>query len=301
MAASDTRRVICRLAWPDCSSVIIPAAENAFTFSGTIRSNSSMVRPQRIHGGSYTEGHALCDDLARGDGEVAADAGVSRSYGEHVADGARARTLALIDVIDCLLGAVMSLKLRLGLSKRHASKFDAATFARAVRSHWGIENALHCVLDVVFHDDLARLRSGHGPANMAIVKHATMNLLIQAKPVTSLKNRRKRAGWNRDYLEKIHPAYRMRHSSDSPGLALEIARRNYGAVINKVADRLADSFPVDLAAEQALEARWFALKSRAISANVRPDELWADVELSKIRVLMRSVAMRAQGFLRRLQ
>ena len=82
-------------------------------------------------------------------------------------------------------------------------KRDADTFARVVRSHRGIENGLHWVLDVVFHDDLARLRSGHGLANMAIVKHAAMNLLSQAKPITNLKNRRKRTGWNQNYLEKI--------------------------------------------------------------------------------------------------
>jgi predicted transposase YbfD/YdcC len=84
-----------------------------------------------------------------------------------------------------------------------STKLDAETFARVVRSHWGIENRLHWVLDVVFHDDLARLRTGHGPANMAIVKHTAMNLLTQAKPVTSFKNRRKKAGWNQDYLEKL--------------------------------------------------------------------------------------------------
>jgi predicted transposase YbfD/YdcC len=84
-----------------------------------------------------------------------------------------------------------------------SSKLDAQTFARVVRGHWGIENQLHWVLDVVFHDDLARLRSGHGPANMAIVKHTALNLLTQAKPITSLKNRRKKAGWNQDYLEKL--------------------------------------------------------------------------------------------------
>jgi predicted transposase YbfD/YdcC len=84
-----------------------------------------------------------------------------------------------------------------------SSKLDAATFARAVRGHWGIENRLHWVLDVVFHEDLARLRSGHGPANRAVVRHAAMNLLTRAKPIVSLKNRRKKAGWNQDYLEKI--------------------------------------------------------------------------------------------------
>ena len=57
--------------------------------------------------------------------------------------------------------------------------------------------------DVQWYDDLARLRTGHGPANMAIVKHTAMNLLTRAKPITSFKNRRKKAGWNQDYLEKL--------------------------------------------------------------------------------------------------
>ena len=84
-----------------------------------------------------------------------------------------------------------------------SAKLGAEAFAQVVRRHWGIENHLHWVLDVVFHDDLARLRSGHGPANMAIIKHTAMNLLTQAKPTTSLKNRRKKAGWNTGYLEKV--------------------------------------------------------------------------------------------------
>ena len=71
------------------------------------------------------------------------------------------------------------------------------------RGHWGIENRLHWVLDVVFRDDLARLRSGHGPENMAVVKHMALNLLRRAKPATSLKNRRKLAGWNLDYLDRL--------------------------------------------------------------------------------------------------
>ena len=81
-----------------------------------------------------------------------------------------------------------------------STTLDAETFARAVRGHGGIENRLHRVLDVVFHDGLARLRTGHGPANMAAVKHMAPNLLKQAKPTSRLENRRKRAGWNTDYL-----------------------------------------------------------------------------------------------------
>jgi len=80
---------------------------------------------------------------------------------------------------------------------------DAKTFARAVRAHWGIENRLHWVLDVVFHDDLARLRSDHGPENMAVVKHIAMNIVRKPKDRHSLKVRRKLANLNQDYLENL--------------------------------------------------------------------------------------------------
>src|SRR5436190_8800975 len=80
---------------------------------------------------------------------------------------------------------------------------DALSFARAVRAHWGVENRLHWVMDVVFHDDLARLHTGHGPENMAIFRHMAMNLVRQATPTASLKNRRKLAGWDPSYLETL--------------------------------------------------------------------------------------------------
>ena len=108
-----------------------------------------------------------------------------------------------------MVGVVESATERVGKvehEKRYylcSAKLDADTFARAVRSHWSIENRPHWVLDVVFHDDLARLRTGHGPANMAVVKHMALNLLHQAKPTTSLKNRRKQAGWNSDHLAQV--------------------------------------------------------------------------------------------------
>lgn len=84
-----------------------------------------------------------------------------------------------------------------------SAALSAAIFGRVVRGHWGIENRLHWILDVVFREDLARLRSGNAPANMAIVRHTALNLLSGAKPTTSFKNRRKKAGWNVDYLETV--------------------------------------------------------------------------------------------------
>jgi len=84
-----------------------------------------------------------------------------------------------------------------------SAKLDAKTFAKTVRAHWGIENRLHWVLDVAFHDDLARLRSGFGPHNMAIVKHMAMNLIRHPMDRHSLKNRRKLACLNDNYLESL--------------------------------------------------------------------------------------------------
>jgi predicted transposase YbfD/YdcC len=84
-----------------------------------------------------------------------------------------------------------------------SAPLDAGLFARAVRAHWHIENRLHWVLDVVFRDDLCRLRTGHGPRNMAAVKHMAVNLVRQAPGGHSLKLRRKKAAWNVGYLEAL--------------------------------------------------------------------------------------------------
>jgi len=81
-----------------------------------------------------------------------------------------------------------------------SAPLDAKLFARAVRAHWGIENRLHWVMDVVFHDDLMRLRTEHGPANMATVKHAALNLIRAIPDKASLAVRRKTAAWDDNYL-----------------------------------------------------------------------------------------------------
>jgi predicted transposase YbfD/YdcC len=79
----------------------------------------------------------------------------------------------------------------------------AAAAADAVRGHWGIENRLHWVLDVVFRDDQSRLRTGHGARNMAVVRHFAINLVRAVADKKSLKLRRKVAGWSDDYLASI--------------------------------------------------------------------------------------------------
>jgi len=80
---------------------------------------------------------------------------------------------------------------------------DASTFAGAVRSHWGIENRLHWVLDVVFGDDHCRVRADQAPKNFTVIKHMAMNLLNRAKQNKSLRLMRKKAGWNNQFLKSI--------------------------------------------------------------------------------------------------
>jgi predicted transposase YbfD/YdcC len=79
----------------------------------------------------------------------------------------------------------------------------AEQLAEAVRAHWRIENALHWVLDVTVHEDLARVRKGHGAKNMAVVRHFAVNIVRTAEDKLSLKTRRKLAGWDPNYLATL--------------------------------------------------------------------------------------------------
>ena len=81
---------------------------------------------------------------------------------------------------------------------------DAARLARAIRSHWGIENRLHWVLDVTFHEDASRVRVGHAPENFAILRHIALNLLRQDRSSKgSVPTKRFRAALNDRYLRSL--------------------------------------------------------------------------------------------------
>ena len=77
-------------------------------------------------------------------------------------------------------------------------------FAHAVRSHWGIENQVHWVLDVAFDEDASRIRSGYAPENLSLVRHVALNLLRQETSAKGgIKAKRLKAGWDNDYLSRI--------------------------------------------------------------------------------------------------
>ena len=64
-----------------------------------------------------------------------------------------------------------------------------------MRDHWGVENSLHWVLDVDFHNDQSRLRKGHGAQNTAVVRHFAINLARAVKDKRPIKLRRKLAAY----------------------------------------------------------------------------------------------------------
>jgi predicted transposase YbfD/YdcC len=81
---------------------------------------------------------------------------------------------------------------------------NAEKIARSIRSHWGIENNLHWILDVAFHEDQSRKREGYAAQNFAMINRIALNLIKnEQSKKRSVKGKRLDAGWNNDYLLKI--------------------------------------------------------------------------------------------------
>lgn len=73
-------------------------------------------------------------------------------------------------------------------------------FGEVVRSHWGIENSLHWVLDVTFNEDQSRIRKGGSPDNFALLRRFAINILSLDTSKESTRKKRKRAAWDENYL-----------------------------------------------------------------------------------------------------
>ena len=81
---------------------------------------------------------------------------------------------------------------------------EAQLLLQGVRSHWGIENALHWVLDMAFREDESRIRTGHAAHNMSILRRLALNLLRRETTAKGgIAAKRKQAGWNDSYLLKV--------------------------------------------------------------------------------------------------
>ena len=76
-------------------------------------------------------------------------------------------------------------------------------FLDASRRHWGIENECHWVLDVAFREDDHRLREGHAPEDMSVVRKMALAMLKKATAKIGIKNKRLKAGWDETFLGHV--------------------------------------------------------------------------------------------------
>lgn len=73
-----------------------------------------------------------------------------------------------------------------------------------IRSHWGIENSLHWMLDVIFNEDKSRKQKGYSAQNFSMVKKMALNLLYQEKKSNlSTTHKRLRANYDMEYLKTL--------------------------------------------------------------------------------------------------
>lgn len=81
---------------------------------------------------------------------------------------------------------------------------DAQLLAHAVRSHWGVENNVHWILDVAFKEDDCPVHSDHAPENLSQLRKMSLNLLSQEKTAKiGVANKRLKAAWDNQYLAKV--------------------------------------------------------------------------------------------------
>ena len=81
----------------------------------------------------------------------------------------------------------------------------AEDYLRWARGHWGIENALHWVLDVCFREDDQRHWAGNSAQNLGWLRKLALCLLKAEKDSKgkSIATRRLLAGWKNDYLLSV--------------------------------------------------------------------------------------------------
>jgi predicted transposase YbfD/YdcC len=81
---------------------------------------------------------------------------------------------------------------------------DGVRFSDAVRQPWGVENQWPWVLEVSCAEDASRIRPDKGAQTFSVLRPIAVHLLRrESQHKRGSKARRKRAGWDRDYLVQV--------------------------------------------------------------------------------------------------
>ena len=75
----------------------------------------------------------------------------------------------------------------------------AAELGGLSRGHWGIENGLHWVLDVIFREDDCRLKDRTAAANLGMLRRVVASLLRQDPSSGSVSGKVLRAAWDDEF------------------------------------------------------------------------------------------------------
>ena len=96
---------------------------------------------------------------------------------------------------------------------------DARKLGQTIRLHWGVENSLHWTLDVTFNEDACRVRTGHAPQNLSLLRRIALNALnLEQSLKRSNRQKSNRAAMDNNYMLTILTACLHNHNDVSKPL-----------------------------------------------------------------------------------
>jgi predicted transposase YbfD/YdcC len=105
------------------------------------------------------------------------------------------------------VGRIDSWRANIGKPAKHKVRYflasrsiSAKKLLDVVRAHWGIENNLHWVLDVLFAEDACRSRKDHAPENLAVLRKLAINILQATPGPLRISHKMLQARWDNDFL-----------------------------------------------------------------------------------------------------
>jgi len=144
-----------------------------------------------------------CETIEKDHGRMETRRYYQSDYLDWFADQAKWEGLRSVGMVE----SVRELEGKTTLERRYylcSLKLEVATFARAVRGHWGVENKVHWVMDVCFGEDQSRARQGYAAENLASLRRLALNLLRrESTKKRGIKGKQLNASWDHAYLLKL--------------------------------------------------------------------------------------------------
>lgn len=97
------------------------------------------------------------------------------------------------------------------VSLRNSASLSEEQLAKAVRSHWAVENSLHWVMDISMSDDDCQIHQNNGAENWSMIRHIALNMLRAESSKGSIPAKQKRAWMKTNYLEAVIKSGVQRH------------------------------------------------------------------------------------------